>query len=187
METKNNDVEQKHNLKSAKKIKIRQRDFKEKRRQETKEEKRLMKENFVIEYFDVVLFLKQKQRRKKRKERDKKQGSKRKQKRKTGRKEKKGQEEERDRERKIEQGGGQKKAKEKQRQTVKNNQKMPFSRGKTRFCVLQSKERNKNKQKKNKKIINKEGLGPSEVAQRPLNPPKHKTTTTKTKKETKNK
>ena len=30
-----------------------------------------MKENFVIEYFDVVLFMKQKQRRKKRKERDK--------------------------------------------------------------------------------------------------------------------
>ena len=30
-----------------------------------------MKENFVIEYFDVVLFMKQKQRRRKRKERDK--------------------------------------------------------------------------------------------------------------------
>ena len=30
-----------------------------------------MKENFVIEYLDVVLFMKQKQRRKKRKERDK--------------------------------------------------------------------------------------------------------------------
>ena len=30
-----------------------------------------MKENLVIEYFDVVLFMKQKQRRKKRKERDK--------------------------------------------------------------------------------------------------------------------
>ena len=30
-----------------------------------------MKENFAIEYFDVVLFMRQKQRRKKRKERDK--------------------------------------------------------------------------------------------------------------------
>ena len=45
--TKNKDVEQKHNFKSAKKTKRRKRDFKEKRRQETKKEKRLMKENFV--------------------------------------------------------------------------------------------------------------------------------------------
>ena len=48
-ETKNNDVEQKHNLKSAKNKDKTKRDFKEKRRQETKKEKRLMKENFVIE------------------------------------------------------------------------------------------------------------------------------------------
>ena len=44
---------------------------------------------------------------------------------------------------------------------------MPFSRGKTRFfVVLQSKERKgtKTNQKKQKKITNKEGLGPSEVA-----------------------
>ena len=32
---------------------------------------RINEENFVIEYFDVVLFMKQKQRRKKRKQRDK--------------------------------------------------------------------------------------------------------------------
>ena len=51
--------------------KIRKKDFKEKRRQETKKQKRLMKENFGIEEFDAVLFMKQKQRRKKRKERDK--------------------------------------------------------------------------------------------------------------------
>ena len=42
---------------------------------------------------------------------------------------------------------------------------MPFSRGKTIFCITkQRKERNNNKPKKTKKIINKEGLGPSEVA-----------------------
>ena len=51
-----------------KNAKIRERHFKEKTRQETKKrERRLIKENFVIEYFDVVLFMKQKQRRKKRK------------------------------------------------------------------------------------------------------------------------
>ena len=35
-----------------------------------------MKENFVIEYFDVVLFMKQKQRRKKRKKKHKNQEAK---------------------------------------------------------------------------------------------------------------
>ena len=53
------------------KTKIRKKDFNEKRRQETKKQKRLMKENFGIEESDVVLFMKQKQRRKKRKARDK--------------------------------------------------------------------------------------------------------------------
>ena len=41
-------------------------------RQETKKEKILMKKNVAIESFDVVPFMKQKQRRKKRKEREKK-------------------------------------------------------------------------------------------------------------------
>ena len=63
-ETKYIDVEPKHNL-NHQEGKDKKRDFKEKTRQETKKEKRLMKENFVIEYFDVVLFMKQKQRRKK--------------------------------------------------------------------------------------------------------------------------
>ena len=71
LKPKNNDVQQKHNFKSATKNKDKKKGFKEKRRQETKKEKILMKENFVIEYSDVVLFMKQKQRRKKRKERDK--------------------------------------------------------------------------------------------------------------------
>ena len=57
---KNIDVKQKQNLKSGRKTKIRKGDLKEKRREETnKNEKGLMKNNFVIEYFDVVLFMKQ--------------------------------------------------------------------------------------------------------------------------------
>ena len=39
-ETQNNDVEQKHNLKSAKKNKHKKKDFKERRRQETKKERK---------------------------------------------------------------------------------------------------------------------------------------------------
>ena len=46
--------------------------MKEKRREETnKNERGLMNKNFVIEYFDVVPFMKQKQRRNQKKERDK--------------------------------------------------------------------------------------------------------------------
>ena len=56
-----------HILKSGK-TKIRKRDFKEITRQETN--RRIDEKNFVIEYFDVVLFMKQNQRRKKNKERD---------------------------------------------------------------------------------------------------------------------
>ena len=51
---------------------IRKGNLKEKRREETnKNEKGLMNKNFVIEYFDFVLFIKQKQRRKKKEKRDK--------------------------------------------------------------------------------------------------------------------
>ena len=64
--------QKKQNLKAGKKTKIRKGDLKEKRREETnKNEKGVMNNNFVIEYFDVVPFMKQKQRRSKKKERDK--------------------------------------------------------------------------------------------------------------------
>ena len=73
-------LNKKQKLKIRKKTKIRKGDLKEKRREETnKNEKGLMKQNFVIEYFDVVLFMKQKQRRNKKKERDKNKEPKRKQ------------------------------------------------------------------------------------------------------------
>ena len=118
-----------------------------------------MKENYVIEYPDVVLFMKQKQRRKTRKERDKdKEAEESKNERQEGRK--KGQEEERDRERKIEKGGGQNKLRRNKGRHSKINKKCPFLGGKRVFCITkQRKERKKNKQKKSK-----EGLGPSEVA-----------------------
>ena len=64
-------LSKKPNLKSGKK-KQRKGDLKGKRREETnKNEKGLMNKNFVIEYFDVVPFMKQKQRRNQKKERDK--------------------------------------------------------------------------------------------------------------------
>ena len=121
-----------------------------------------MKENFVIEYFDVVLFMKQKQRRKKRKERDKNKEAKYKAKKKDRKEERqkrrKDRERERERQRKrnLKNEGGQKKLREKQRETLKNKQIMPFSRGKNKvFLVLQSKERKgttRNQKKQKKKI-----------------------------------
>ena len=65
---KNIDVEQKakHRIKKAK---IRKGDWNEKRREETnKHEKGLMNKNSGIEYFDVALVMKQKQRRNTKKE-----------------------------------------------------------------------------------------------------------------------
>ena len=125
-----------------------------------------MKRNFVIEYFDVVLFMnKSKEERKGKKET--KTRKQKKAKRKDGKEERN--EEERDRERAIEKGGGPKKAKEKQRETIKNKQKMPFSRGKTVFWIeaKKGKEKKTKQENTNKKM---EGLGPSEVALRATSP-----------------
>ena len=64
-------LNKKHNLKSGN-SKDTKKGFERQTRQETREkEKILMKKKCAIEYFDVVPFMKQKQRRKKRKERDK--------------------------------------------------------------------------------------------------------------------
>ena len=110
-----------------------------------------MKKSFVIEYSDVVLFMKQKQRRKKRKERDK--TRKQKKANKKDRKERKGQEEERDREREIEKGGAPKKLRRNKGRHSKINKKSPFLGWKTRFFELQSKEKKgtTTNQKKTKK------------------------------------
>ena len=83
---KNTDVEPKTKLKIRKKAKIRKGNLNEKRREETNEnEQGLMNKNFVIEYFDVVLLMKQKKKEKGKKRQ--KQETKRKQTRKTRRKE----------------------------------------------------------------------------------------------------
>ena len=129
------DVEQTTKLKSSKETKIRKGDLKEKRREEIKKEKGLMKTNFVIEYFDVVLSTKQKQRRNKKKERQK-QGTKRKQKRKTRRKKEKKiereRERERERDRESEKEGGRKRLRRnKGRHSKINNN--ALLRGKTGF------------------------------------------------------
>ena len=110
-----------------------------------KKEKRLMKENFVIEYFDVVLFMKQKQRRKKRKERDKTRKQKKAKKR--NRKErKKGQEEERDRERKIQKGGCPKKLRRNKGRHSKINKKCPFLGENKVFCIKKQRKETTKKQ-----------------------------------------
>ena len=73
---------------------------------------------------------------------------------------------ERQRKRKGNLGGRPKKAKEKQRETLRNKQKCPFLGGKQVFCLLKTKKgkQRKKKQKPKKQKENKEGLGPSEVA-----------------------
>ena len=152
-------LNKKHNLKSGN-CKDKRKGFETKKERNQKKRKDFRKK-IAIEYFDVVLFMNQKQRRKERKERD--QETKREQKRKTRRK-KETKEQERDWEREIEQGAGQKgwgRKKEKHRKLTKN----AFFRGKTGFFLLKAKKgKQKKKQNKNKKTINKEGLGPSEVA-----------------------
>ena len=76
-ETQNIDVEQINE--NQQKSKIRKRDFKEKTRQETKKDAGLMKTNFAIEYFDVVLFHETKAREDRKRKREK-EGTKRKKK-----------------------------------------------------------------------------------------------------------
>ena len=111
-----------------------------------------MKENFVIEYFDVVLFMKQKQRRKKRKERDKNKEAKESKKERQEGKEKRTRRRERARERKIEKGGGPKKLRRNKGRHSKINKKCPSLGGKQGFFfVLQSKERKGTKTNQKKK------------------------------------
>ena len=57
---------------------------------------------------------------------------------------------------------------EKERETLKNKQKMPFLGGRT--VLFYKKQRKERKQTKQTKKTNKEGLGPSEVALRDTSP-----------------
>ena len=85
-ETKNIDVEHKHNLKSGTNNDKKgfQRENKTGKRRERVDDKK--EKSFVVEYFDVGPFMKQKQRRQKKQRKRQKQGTKRKQTRKTRRK-----------------------------------------------------------------------------------------------------
>ena len=60
---------------------------------------------------------------------------------------------------------------EKERETLKNKEKMPFLGGKNSVFLLKPKKgTKKNKNKKQTKRTNKEGLGPSEVGLRATSP-----------------
>ena len=152
-----------------------------KKREETnKNEKGLMNKNFGIEYFDVALFMKQKQRRNKKKERDKnKEPKESKKERQEGRKK-----EERKREaekKKVEKGEAKKGQGERKGNTQKYRKngllggKQVFVKDKER----KGEKKQKSKQKNNQKT-NKEGSGPPHLTLKPS-----KETTKKKNKKTK--
>ena len=154
------------------KTKVRKRDLKEKTRQETKKDTGLMKKNFAVESFDVVSFHETKAKKTEKKREKKKEPKESKKERQEGRKKEnnkrereRARERERERERQRKRNwtsGRPKKAQEKQRETLKNKQKMPLLGGKLVFCHSEAKKGNKkttpppkktNKQKQpNKKI-----------------------------------
>ena len=118
-------LNRKHNLKLGN-SKDKKKGLERKEDRKPKKEKRLMKKNFAIEYFDVVPFMKQKQRRKKRKERDKNKKQK-----KANNKHKKEETRTRTRERQRKRNrkrGRPKKAKAERKRNTENKQKLPFSR-----------------------------------------------------------
>ena len=124
--------------------------------------------------FSCCSFQETKAQKKEQKKRQK-QERKRKPKKKDKKEERKTRAKQRDRERESEKGGGQKRLREKERETLKINQKNALFRGKNRFFSIKNKERkgSKKKEHKNKtqtKKTNKEGLGPSEVALRATSP-----------------
>ena len=129
----------KHNLKSGK-SKDERKDFKEK--QDRKPPKKEKKFDEKESQFNIFMFslhetkAKKKEQWKKTKARNTKKAKKKdtKEERKTRRK-KERQEQERDRERETEKGGGQKRLREKKRETLKTDKKMPFLGGKQGFSI----------------------------------------------------
>ena len=120
-----------------------------------------MKKKLAIDFFDVVPFMKEKQRRKKKTERDKNKEPK-ESKNKDKKEERKKRRKTRDRERETQKEGGQTRLREKEIETLKRNKKCPFLGEKQVFCIKQPKKQNKKTTK-----TNKEGLGPSERATSP--------------------
>ena len=126
-------LNKKHNSNSGKKTKIRKRDFKEKTRQETpKREHFDEQKKFQFNIF-MLFFSRNKSAEERTKKKRQKQERKIKPKKKDKKEERKTRAKQRDRERESEKGGGQKRLREKERETLKINQKMPFLGGKTGF------------------------------------------------------
>ena len=109
-----------------------------------------MKENFVIEYSDVVLFMKQKQRRKEKERKRQNKEAKESKKERQERKEK-GQEEERDREREIEKGGAPKKLRRNKGRHSKINKNALFLGGNKVFLYYKAKKGKEQQQTKKAK------------------------------------
>ena len=157
------------------KNKDKKRDFKEKRRQENIDEGKLC--NWI---FWCCSFHETKAEKKEKERRDKNKEAKESKKERQEGKEKMTRRRERQRKKNWKRGRP-KKAKDKQRETLKNKQIMPFSRGKTRFFfVLQSKERKGTTTNQKKQKINKFGGfrakwgGPLGHLTWSLNPPQQK-------------
>ena len=126
-------LNKKHNLKWGN-SKDKKKELERKKDRKPKKEKLLMKKKLAIEFFDVVPFMKEKQRRKKKKERDKNKEPKdsKKQRQEGRKKEKKKKERQWKRNTKR---GRPKKAKGERKRNTENKQKMPFSRGKQGFFL----------------------------------------------------
>ena len=184
-ETKNIDVEQKHNWKSGK-TKIKKGLERKKQDRKPKKDTGLIKKKLCNSIFWCCSFSQNKskdnRKKKKRKIRNQK---------KTKRKDKKEERKKRARERQRKRNwtsGRPKEAQEKQRETLKNKQKCPFLGGKLFFTQKQRKERKNNQKKKQK---NKQGGfrakwgGPSGHLTWPLTPPKKAQANKPPKKQTK--
>ena len=127
-------LNKKHNLKWGN-SKDKKKELETKKRQETKKRENISeKKKLAIEYFDVVPFMKEKQRRKKNKERDRnKEPKDSKKQRQEGRKKENKKERETGKE-KQNKREAQKRLREKERERLKINKKCPFL-GKTRFFL----------------------------------------------------
>ena len=147
-------LNKKHNLKSAN-SKDKKKEL-ERKKTGNQKDKLLMKKKLAIEFFDVVPFMKEKQRRKKKKEREKNKEPK--ESKNKDKKEERKKRRKKNRERETQKEGGERK------RNTENKQEMPFSRGKTRLFVLNNQKTIQTKQNKKTTKTNKEGLGPSEVA-----------------------
>ena len=141
-------LNKKHNSKTGKKQRQGKEIWKRKQDRKPKKENILMKKRNSNLIFSCS-FQETKAQKIEQKKRQK-QERKRKPKKKDKKEERKTRAKQRDRERESEKGGGQKRLREKERETLKINQKMPFLGGKTVFSI-KNKERKGSKKKENKK------------------------------------